>query len=125
MLEVKDLEVRYGAIQALRGISLFSQRGEVVALIGANGAGKSTLLKTISGLLRPHRGRILYCDDGRAIELGGMAPHEIVRRGVAVAIEHPVQGFFTQAGLPRQFFEADLCVHEVAQSRKRPGWGPL
>ena len=83
MLEIRDLEVRYGAIQALRGISVSSERGEVVTLIGANGAGKSTLLKTISGLQRAQRGSILYHDDGRELELRGMPPHQIVQCGIS------------------------------------------
>jgi branched-chain amino acid transport system ATP-binding protein len=60
MLEVKDLHVFYGAIHALQGISFDVDQGEIVTLIGANGAGKSTTLKTISGLLRPRQGTMLF-----------------------------------------------------------------
>jgi len=60
MLEVKDLHVFYGAIHALHGISFSLEEGEIVTLIGANGAGKSTTLKTISGLLRPRQGSIMF-----------------------------------------------------------------
>ena len=60
MLQIKDIDVYYGNIQALRGISLEVNEGEIVTLIGANGAGKSTLLKTISGLLKPKKGSIEY-----------------------------------------------------------------
>ena len=60
MLELNDLYVSYGSIRALGGISLRVEPGELVALIGSNGAGKSTTLKTISGLLRPRQGRIIY-----------------------------------------------------------------
>lgn len=60
LLEVNDLNVFYGAIHALQGISFHVNEGEIVTLIGANGAGKSTTLKTISGLLRPRRGNILF-----------------------------------------------------------------
>ena len=77
-LELEGLEVQYGAIQALRGISLEVHDGEIVTLIGANGAGKSTTLKTISGLHRPHAGRVRL--DGE--DLVAVPPHEIVRRGV-------------------------------------------
>ena len=77
-LEVEGLEVQYGAIQALRGISLEVHDGEIVTLIGANGAGKSTMLNTVSGLLRPHGGRVRL--DGE--DLVAVPPHEIVRRGV-------------------------------------------
>jgi branched-chain amino acid transport system ATP-binding protein len=83
VLQIRDLDVRYGAIQALHGISLFVDLGEVVTLIGANGAGKSTLLKTISGLLRPQRGSAVFSWNGHAMELARMAPHEIVRAGIS------------------------------------------
>ena len=62
MLDLRDVEVAYGNIRALKGISLTVAEGELVTLIGANGAGKSTTLKTISGLLRPKAGVILYQD---------------------------------------------------------------
>lgn len=65
LLEVHDLHAAYGAIKALKGISLSVEQGQVVSLIGANGAGKSTTLNTISGLLRPTHGRILF--DGKEI----------------------------------------------------------
>jgi branched-chain amino acid transport system ATP-binding protein len=77
-LEVENLTVCYGAIQALHGISLRVEQGEVVALIGGNGAGKTTTLRTISGLLRPTAGRIEF--DGQSID--GTAPHQIVCRGL-------------------------------------------
>lgn len=60
MLDVKDLEVHYGMIQAVRNVSFHVNEGEIVSLIGANGAGKSTILRTISGLIRPTKGNILY-----------------------------------------------------------------
>ena len=60
LLEVKDLEVYYGVIQALKGISFHVERGEIVALIGANGAGKTTILHTLSGLIKPKAGTITY-----------------------------------------------------------------
>ena len=77
-LEVGDLVVRYGAIEAVHGISFEVRPGEVVALIGANGAGKTTTLAAISGLIRPARGRIRL--GGR--DLVGLPPHAIVRAGV-------------------------------------------
>lgn len=78
MLEITDLKVSYGAIQALRGINLTLNEGEIVALIGGNGAGKSTTLQTISGLLKPVSGSIRFLGN----EITGVAPQEIVARGV-------------------------------------------
>ena len=63
MLKIEDINVYYGNIQALKGISLSINEGEIVTLIGANGAGKSTLLKSISGLLKPKQGKIIYEGD--------------------------------------------------------------
>ena len=60
MLEVENLEVNYGVIKALKGISFTVEEGEIIALIGANGAGKTTTLHTISGLLSPHAGSIRF-----------------------------------------------------------------
>jgi len=79
MLELKNLTVTYGAIAALRGISVQAQTGAIITLIGSNGAGKTTTLKTISGLLKPKSGEILY--EGKNI--AGLPPHEIVKRGLA------------------------------------------
>jgi branched-chain amino acid transport system ATP-binding protein len=83
MLDVTDLNVYYGAIHALKGISFHLEKGEIVALIGANGAGKSTSLSTISGLLRPRRGQINFCGD----DITKIPPQDIVRRGVVQAPE--------------------------------------
>ena len=83
MLEIKNLVVNYGAIVALHGISLSVPDGKIVTLIGANGAGKTTTLKTISGLLKPSEGEILY--DGKNI--AGLPPHQIVVRGVSQSPE--------------------------------------
>ena len=58
LLEIRDLDVYYGAIHALKGVDLFVEKGEIVTLIGANGAGKSTTLRALSGLVRPRRGTI-------------------------------------------------------------------
>ena len=65
MLEVENLNVYYGAIHALKGISFHVEKGEIVSLIGSNGAGKSTTLSTISGLLRSRTGKILFQDENR------------------------------------------------------------
>ena len=78
MLEVSNLEASYGAVQALRGVSLRVDQGKIVALLGANGAGKTTVLKTISGIVEPRRGAVRF--DGR--ELAGMEPDHIVGMGL-------------------------------------------
>ncbi|MDD4716373.1 MAG: ABC transporter ATP-binding protein [Oscillospiraceae bacterium] len=79
MLKVDDINVFYGAIHAIKGISLEVNEGEIVTLIGANGAGKSTVLKTISGLLRPKTGEIYFLGEN----IISTAPHKIVERGLA------------------------------------------
>ena len=83
LLEVEGLDVFYGAIHALRGVSLSVDEGEVVTLIGANGAGKSTTLKTISGLLRPRAGTIRFAGQ----EVSRTPPDRIVAMGVSQAPE--------------------------------------
>ena len=79
MLEVKDINVYYGAIHAIKGISLAVEEGEIVTLIGANGAGKSTTLRTISGLLKPKTGAINFLGNN----IAGMPAHKIVREGIS------------------------------------------
>jgi len=78
MLDVDDLRAGYGDIAVLRGVSLSVTRGEIVTVVGANGAGKTTLLRTISGLIRPSAGRIVY--DG--VPITGLRPDVIVGRGL-------------------------------------------
>ena len=79
MLQVENLRVHYGSVEALHGINLRVRRGEIVTILGANGAGKSTTLMTISGLLKPTQGRIIF--EGK--ELHKLHAHEIVRLGIA------------------------------------------
>jgi branched-chain amino acid transport system ATP-binding protein len=83
MLEVERLDVYYGAVHALKGVSVDATAGEIVTLIGANGAGKTTLLRAISGLVRPRSGAIRF--EGR--DLTRIAPHEIVGLGLSHAPE--------------------------------------
>jgi branched-chain amino acid transport system ATP-binding protein len=83
LLEIKDLKVAYGKIQAVKGISLHINAGEIVTLVGANGAGKTTLLKTISGLLKPSAGVIHF--EGKDIQ--GINPHNRVLEGLCQAPE--------------------------------------
>ena len=78
LLELKDVNTYYGAVHALRGVSLKVEAGEIVTLIGSNGAGKTTTLRTISGLERARSGSITL--DGKSIE--SLAPHEIVALGI-------------------------------------------
>jgi branched-chain amino acid transport system ATP-binding protein len=99
ILSVRNLEVCYGVISALQDVSLDVNRGEIVTLIGANGAGKTTLLRTISGLLRPQRGEIIWEGADGPTPLQRLRPHEVVRLGVG----HVPEG--------RQIF-ANLSVRE-------------
>ncbi|GAC1342746.1 MAG: ABC transporter ATP-binding protein [Myxococcales bacterium] len=83
LLELAGLDVHYGAIHALRGVSFQVAEGEIVTLIGANGAGKTTTLRAISGMLKASKGAITY--QGKSI--GGQKPHELVARGLCHAPE--------------------------------------
>jgi|UniRef100_A0A7V3YH11 branched-chain amino acid transport system ATP-binding protein len=83
VLQIENLHVFYGGIHALKGVSLLVPRGTIVALIGANGAGKSTMLRTVSGLVRPREGRILF--EGQ--DITGESPHRIVEMGIAMVPE--------------------------------------
>ena len=78
LLEVRNLETFYGPIMAIRGVSLEVHKGQVVTVLGANGAGKTTLLKTISGIMDPEKGQVLF--EGEEIQ--GKEPHQIVKRGI-------------------------------------------
>ena len=98
MLEIKDINVFYGAIQALNNVSINVQKGEIVAIIGSNGAGKSTLLRTISGMLRPRTGSMTF--EGR--NLVTTPAHEIVKLGIS----HSPEG--------RRIF-TNMTVHENLQ----------
>jgi branched-chain amino acid transport system ATP-binding protein len=98
MLSLENISVSYGAIQALKGVSMHVEKGEVVTLIGANGAGKTTTLRTITGLLSPTEGRILF--EGQ--EISGKPTHQLVARGISMSPEG--RGVF-----------ANLTVHENLQ----------
>lgn len=78
LLDVRNLETYYGPIMAIRGVSLEVHKGEVVTVLGANGAGKTTLLKTISGIMDPEKGLVIF--EGEEIQ--GREPHHVVRRGI-------------------------------------------
>ncbi len=79
IIEVKNLSVSYGGIRALTDVSISVNEGEIVSIIGANGAGKSTLMRTISGLVKPDSGNIIF--DGK--EIVGMPPHKIAEMGIS------------------------------------------
>jgi len=83
LLELHALDVHYGAIHALRGISILVGQGEIVSLIGANGAGKTTTLRAVSGMLRPSAGQIRY----EGAPIAGLRPHRLVARGLCHAPE--------------------------------------
>ena len=83
LLKVSDLNVYYGSIHAIKGISFEVKEGEIVTLIGANGAGKSTSLNTVAGLLKPRNGQIAFC--GKS--LIGVPAHKIVKQGMALCPE--------------------------------------
>jgi len=83
VLDIDDLHVYYGAIHALKGVSLNVGEGEIVTLIGANGAGKSTTLRAINGLNRPRQGRIRF----QGVDITGATPHSIVKSGIAQSPE--------------------------------------
>jgi len=83
LLELTSVDVHYGAIHALRGVSFRVGEGEIVTLIGANGAGKTTTLRAVSGMLKPSAGQIRY----QGTEIGGLKPHKLVARGLCHAPE--------------------------------------
>src|ERR671934_290892 len=83
LLEIDDLHVHYGNIQAVRGISLTVEEGEIVAVLGSNGAGKTTTLRAIAGLLRPAAGRITF----KGIDVRKVPAHALVGQGLAHCLE--------------------------------------
>ena len=112
MLRISDLNVHYGAIHALHGINVSVERGQIVTLIGSNGAGKSTTLRTVSGLLKPSRGEVLY--EGKAIS--GCPPHEIVRLGIAQAPEG--RGIFSNLSVDENLDMGAFARKDHDQIRK-------
>jgi branched-chain amino acid transport system ATP-binding protein len=78
MLEVRDLRVHYGTVEAVKGVSFHLDAGEMISLIGANGAGKSTILRALTGLVQPSAGTITF----EHISLVGLSPHQIIRMGL-------------------------------------------
>jgi len=112
MLEVKDLAAAYSGIQALRGVSLHIEAGEMVALIGANGAGKSTLLNCLSGTVRPKGGSIRF-EGG---EIAGVKPHKVARQGLL----HVPEG---RQILVELTVEENLLLGELARGSRVSSYG--
>lgn len=83
VLKVRNVETFYGAIMALRGVSIDVNKGEIVTILGANGAGKTTLMKTICGLMDPEKGSITYLGD----EIARLEPDRVVKKGIALVPE--------------------------------------
>jgi len=134
MLELRDVVVRYGKIEALKGVSVTVQAGEIVTLIGANGAGKTTTLKTISGLRPVTSGDILF--QGESIV--GLPAHELVNLGISQApegrgifpgmtvIENLEMGAYGRTRVPRAVIDAELdrvfgLFPRLADRRKQTG----
>jgi len=108
VLELANVEIAYGGIQAVKGIDLHVDRGELVCLIGTNGAGKTTTLKAIVGLLHPQAGRIEYSGE----EINGRPPHQIARKGLAMVPEG--RGVF-----PRLTVEENLAMGAYTRNDHR------
>ena len=89
MLEIRDLHVRYGGIQAVQGVSLSIPRGSIVTLIGANGAGKSSIIRSIAGLNKTISGEILFTrhEGEEPVSLMGLKPEGMVRKGISLSPE--------------------------------------
>jgi branched-chain amino acid transport system ATP-binding protein len=134
LLDVKDIHVFYGNIEAVKGMSFHVDRGEIVCLIGANGAGKTTTLRTVSGLLRPREGAIFY--DAQRIDM--VPAHEIVALGVAQSPEGrrifprmsvrenlDMGAFIRKDAEQRQDLERILELFPILKERARQAAGTL
>lgn len=133
LLQLNDVEVRYGPIRALRNVSLAVDQGEIVALLGANGAGKSTTLRTISGLVRPSSGAVVF--DGRPIQRA--ASHDIVGLGIGhvpegrrifplmTVLENLEMGAYLHRGNFSENLERVFSLFPVLAERRRQDGGTL
>jgi branched-chain amino acid transport system ATP-binding protein len=127
MLNVENLQVYYGAIHALQGVSFHLEQGEIIALIGANGAGKSTVLNTVSGILRPREGAVTF--EGQDIHT--TPPQDIVRKGVVqvpegrkvfsrmTVVENLEMGAYTQTDRAAINREVDAVFERFPRLRER------
>ena len=135
MLKLRDVHASYGAVIALQGISIEVQKGEIVCLIGANGAGKSTVLRSISGLIAPTKGEILFEDK----PIHNIKPETIVRMGISHAPEgrrvlpglsvedNMILGTTPRKGISKQVINADLeqmydLFPDLKRLRTALGW---
>ena len=133
ILSVEDMHVYYGAIHAVKGVSFEVGEGEIVALIGANGAGKSTILKTVSGLLHPRSGNVIF--DGKNIS--HTDAHKLVRHGLAhvpegrrIFLQMTVQdnlemGAFTQKDVSKEDLERMFTLFPRLKERRKQIAGTL
>ena len=133
LLELQDVHVKYGAVEALKGITLEVNEGEIVTLLGANGAGKTTTLRTVSGLLRPSGGRLLF--DGRPID--ELLAHEVVGIGIGhvpegrrifprmSVLENLEMGAYQRKGGNKQVMERVFELFPVLSERKTQDGGTL
>jgi len=133
VLKLENIHTFYGPIEALRGIDIRIEKGEIVSLIGSNGAGKSTCLMTISGVLRHAEGRILLADD----DISGRPPHEVVALGIShvpegrrifpklTVLENLEMGAFLGRGEPARSLEMVLALFPILKERIRQYGGTL
>ena len=133
ILKLDDIHVYYGAIHAVKGVSLEVNEGEIVALIGANGAGKSTILKTISGLMHPRSGSITFMDK----EIAHMDAHKLVHQGLAqvpegrrIFLQMSVQdnlemGAFTKKDVSKEDLERMFTLFPRLKERRKQIAGTL
>ncbi|OQY33816.1 MAG: ABC transporter ATP-binding protein [Anaerolineaceae bacterium 4572_5.1] len=112
MLEVKNIHTYYGNIQALQGISLEVEKGEIVTLIGANGAGKTTTLRSICRMIDPRQGSIIY----EGIDLANLKPHEMVYKGMAMVPEG--RGVFSRLSVSENLDMGAFSRDDVAGIRQ-------
>ena len=132
MLSIEEMHAGYGGVEVLKGISVTVEEGEIVTLIGANGAGKTTTLMTISGILRPTKGRVTF----QGQDLRAAATHEIVRLGIAqspegrkifprlTVAENLEMGAFTRSdpeGVAKDFTRVLELFPILAERRAQPG----